>query len=61
MFSDHEANTLGLEVSVRYAVGTQKLGPPHLEPDRINAVVHHPGLVGLGVTRHNLYPVTANS
>jgi hypothetical protein len=57
---DDEKDALGLEVLVRHAVRPQQLGPAHLEPDRIYAVVHDAGLVRLGVPRHNLYRVTVN-
>ena len=50
---DDEKKACRLEGRVRQPVGPKQLGPAHLEPDRIYAVMHDPGLVGLDVPGHN--------
>ena len=48
---DHEENSLGLKIPVGDAVGAEQLCPPHLEPDRVHAVVDHAALVRLRISR----------
>lgn len=53
-FGDDKEDTGLFEIAVRQSVGPQQLRPPHFKPDGIDRMMHHAGLVGLDIPRHDL-------